>query len=95
LQYLKYAWLKQVDGKNGLRCISPWNNGYFGPIGGAIATIQKENFTPNQLASKVMTDYKIFTVAIDHPIVKGVRVTPHLSNAIEDISYFAESLLKF
>ena len=95
LQYLKYAWLKQVDGKNGLRCISPWNNGYFGPIGGAIATIQKENFTPNQLASKLMDDYKIFTVAIDHPIVKGIRVTPHLSNKIEDISYFVASLLKF
>jgi selenocysteine lyase/cysteine desulfurase len=92
LQYLKYAWLKQVDGKNGLRCISPWNSK---TQGGAIATIQKENFSPNQLSAKLMDDYKIFTVAIDHPIVKGIRVTPHLSNKIEDISYFAESLLKF
>jgi len=92
LQYLKYAWLKQVDGKNGLRCISPWNSK---TQGGAIATIQKENFSPNQLSAKLMDDYKIFTVAIDHPIVKGIRVTPHLSNKIEDIFYFAESLLKF
>ena len=81
-----------MDGKNGLHCISPWNSK---TQGGAIATIQKENYTPNQLSAKLMTDYKIFTVAIDHPIVKGVRVTPHLSNAIEDISYFAASLLKF
>ena len=92
LQYLKESWLSKVDGKNGLHCISPWNSK---TQGGAIATIQKENYTPNQLSAKLMTDYKIFTVAIDHPIVKGVRVTPHLSNAIEDISYFAASLLKF
>lgn len=92
LQFLKETWLKQVDGVNGIRCISPWRDKL---KGGAIATIQKENYTPNELSTKLMKDFKIFTVGIDHPVVKGVRITPHLSNSIADIQLLSEVLLKF
>ncbi|MSP57285.1 MAG: aminotransferase class V-fold PLP-dependent enzyme [Flavobacteriaceae bacterium] len=52
--------------------------------GGAIATAAIDGYTPTELSSILMTKFTIFTVGINHPIVRGVRVTPHLSNAAAD-----------
>jgi selenocysteine lyase/cysteine desulfurase len=58
----------------------------------AIANFGIKNYTPQQLADKLLADYKIFTVAIDHPFIKGVRVTPHLYNSPEDIDKLIEAI---
>jgi selenocysteine lyase/cysteine desulfurase len=39
-----------------------------------------------------MKQHKIFTVAIDHPVIKGIRVTPHLYTSIEEINTFTALL---
>lgn len=52
--------------------------------GGAIATISLNGFTPVELAKVLIEKYQIFTVGIDHPIIKGIRITPHLSSSITD-----------
>ena len=49
----------------------------------AIANIAMEGFTPGELAETLLKEHGIFTVAIDHVAVKGIRVTPHLYNTIE------------
>jgi selenocysteine lyase/cysteine desulfurase len=41
-------------------------------------------YSPVELAQTLMNKHKIFTVGIDHPVIKGIRVTPHLSNSVED-----------
>lgn len=91
LQYLKEMFLSKVDGKNGIKCISPWEDKN---RGGAVFCIQKEGFTPAEFATKIMKDFRIFTVGIDHPVVKGVRVTPHLSNTIDDVNRFTDVILR-
>lgn len=52
--------------------------------GGAIATAYVNGYSPVELAQTLMNKHKIFTVGIDHPVIKGIRVTPHLSNSVED-----------
>jgi len=88
---LKEMFLSKVDGKNGIKCISPWEDKN---RGGAVFCIQKEGFTPAEFATKIMKDFRIFTVGIDHPVVKGVRVTPHLSNTIDDVNRFTDVILR-
>jgi selenocysteine lyase/cysteine desulfurase len=52
--------------------------------GGAIATAALSGYTPTELANTLMSKFGIFTVGIDHPVIRGVRVTPHLSNSTSD-----------
>jgi len=52
--------------------------------GGAIATAALSGYTPTELANTLMNKFGIFTVGIDHPVIRGVRVTPHLSNSTSD-----------
>ena len=59
---------------------------------GAIDNIGVKGYTPQQLADKLLKDYKIFTVAIDHRYIKGVRVTPHLYTSLDDLDKFVEAI---
>jgi len=52
--------------------------------GGAIATASLSGYTPTELANTLITQFGIFTVGIEHPVIRGVRVTPHLSNSNSD-----------
>lgn len=52
--------------------------------GGAIATAAVSGYTPTELANTLMNRFGIFTVGIDHPVIRGVRVTPHLSSSVAD-----------
>lgn len=52
--------------------------------GGAIATAGLNGYTPTELSATLMSKYQIFTVGIEHPVVSGVRITPHLSNSADD-----------
>ena len=91
LQYLKESFLSKVDGQNGIQCISPWRDI---DRGGAVFCIQKQGMKPAEFAKKIMKDFRIFTVGIDHPVVQGVRITPHLSNTIDDVNRFVDVMLK-
>jgi 7-keto-8-aminopelargonate synthetase-like enzyme len=48
--------------------------------------------SPAELAAE-LKELGIFTVAIDHPVVKGVRITPHLSNTLDDCLALNRALL--
>lgn len=52
---------------------------------GAISTFSIEGKSPNQIADSLENEFNIFSVAINHPVIKGVRITPQLSNSIEDV----------
>jgi len=60
--------------------LCPWENP---EQSGAIVTVAVKGLTPQQLAAS-LKKVGVFTVAIDHPVVKGVRITPHLSNTPAD-----------
>jgi selenocysteine lyase/cysteine desulfurase len=58
----------------------------------ALANISIQGFTPDELSKKFLDDYNIFTVAIDHPAIKGVRVTPHLYTSTEELDLFIKAI---
>ncbi len=58
----------------------------------AIANVGIEGISPAELAEILYKRYKIFTVAIDHTAIKGVRVTPHLYTTTSELDNFVKAL---
>ena len=58
----------------------------------AIANVAIEGYTPNELSKAFMDKYRIFTVAINNEVVKGVRVTPHLYTTLKDLDLLVKAI---
>jgi selenocysteine lyase/cysteine desulfurase len=58
----------------------------------AIANVGIEGMDPGKLAEVLMQKYRIFTVAIGHSGVFGVRVTPHLYTTTTELDVFVNAL---
>ncbi len=58
----------------------------------AIANVGVKGVNPNDLAKRLLDQYRIFTVAIDRPGVSGVRVTPHLYSTTHELDLFVKAL---
>jgi len=89
LKYLMHYWVSKVALLSKVTIHTPWEEA---TRCSAIVNVGIEGFTPAQLAEKLLTDFKIFTVAIDHPIVKGVRVTPHLYTSIDELDAMVNAI---
>lgn len=58
----------------------------------ALANIGIHGMKPSEISQTLMQKHKIFTVAIDHPVIKGIRVTPHLYTSKMEIAKFEEAM---
>jgi selenocysteine lyase/cysteine desulfurase len=60
----------------------------------AIANVGIRNIPPADLATRLLTQYKIYTVAIDSPAanVRGVRVTPNVFTSPEELDGLVRAL---
>ncbi|QIP12067.1 aminotransferase class V-fold PLP-dependent enzyme [Spirosoma aureum] len=58
----------------------------------AIANVGITGKKPAELAKLLFDKYKIFTVAIESPTVRGVRVTPHLYTTTSELATFVRAL---
>ena len=90
LHYLKSYWLSEVTKNPRVKSNTPISE----KRSCAIANISVEGFSATELASKLFSDYKIFTVAIEHPAIQGIRVTPHLFTSIDDLDKLIEAIKK-
>jgi selenocysteine lyase/cysteine desulfurase len=68
---------------------TPWNQE---GRNSAIATVNHNSLSPGQFAALLFDQHKIFTVAIEHPVVNGIRITPHLYTAPSDIDALVQAL---
>jgi selenocysteine lyase/cysteine desulfurase len=91
LKYLMHRWVSKVALLPKIQINTPWDEA---TRCSAIANVSVEGLSPAQLADKLINEFKIFTVAIDHPVVKGVRITPHLYNSPADVDALAAVLQK-
>jgi len=89
LRYLMQYWTSKVFNVPKIKLNTPWKDI---TRCGAIANIAIEGYTPGKLAEILFSKYRIFTVAIEHPAINGVRITPHLSNTIEDLDALVSAL---
>jgi len=58
----------------------------------AIANVGVKGYTPQQLAKTLFEKYKIWTVAIDIPSVKGCRITPNIYTTTEELDELVNAL---
>jgi len=58
----------------------------------AIANVGVERIEPKQLAIHLMKHYKIWTVAIDRPGVKGCRITPNIFTTTRECDQLVAAL---
>lgn len=58
----------------------------------AIANVGLANLEPQALAKALLERYRIYTVAIDHANVHGVRVTPHLYTTTAGLDALVKAL---
>lgn len=89
LKYLMRRWASEASITPGLRVLSPWNQE---SRNSAIATLAHESLSPGQFATLLFDKHKIFTVAIEHPVVNGIRITPHLYTSLDDVDALVQAL---
>lgn len=57
-----------------------------------IANVGIQGITPGDLATRLLKEHKIFTVAIDYANVHGCRITPNLYTTTEELDSFVHAL---
>jgi selenocysteine lyase/cysteine desulfurase len=57
-----------------------------------IANVGIEGISPADLAKRLMTEHKVFTVAIDYANVHGCRITPNLYTTTKELDQFVQAL---
>jgi len=88
LRYLKNYWASKVSELPKAIVNTPLDDDKSCGLG----NVGVKGLTPSALADILFDKYKIFTVAINHKTVKGVRVTPHLYTTINDLDIFVEAM---
>jgi len=90
LHYLKNYWATRVKDLPHIELNTSLQPGH----SCAIANVGVKGMHPSVLAETLMQDHNIFTVAIERHTLKGVRVTPHLYNTVEEVEALVRALEK-
>ena len=80
-QYLQNYWTDKVRGIKNIRLNTPEDK----KRSCAIANVAVEGYSPQKLAETLFENYKIWTVAINRPTVKGCRITLNIYTSTEDL----------
>jgi selenocysteine lyase/cysteine desulfurase len=88
LKYLTDYWVSKVKDNPKISFNTSFKNGKYG----AIANVKIDGLTAKEIQKKLFSDYKIYTIAIDHDEVKGVRVSPNIFTSLKELDLLAEAL---
>jgi len=81
LKFLQQYWTSQLRGLPRVAINTPADMNRHGGIG----NVGIEGTDPNELADTLFRDYRIFTVGIGLPGVRGLRITPNLYTTTEEL----------
>jgi selenocysteine lyase/cysteine desulfurase len=81
LKFLQHYWTSQVRNLPRVVVNSPAEMSRHGGIG----NVGIEGIEPAVLAARLMQEYQIFTVAIDRPGVRGLRITPNVYTTTDEL----------
>ena len=90
LRYLQRYWSDQVRNHPGIVVNTPEDL----ERSCAIANVGIEGMKPADMAKKLLSDHKIWTVAIDYANVHGCRITPNVFTSTEELDNFVSALKK-
>jgi selenocysteine lyase/cysteine desulfurase len=88
LRYLQTYWTSKVRDIKGITLNTPQE----AERNCAIANVQVDRLTPNELADQLLQKYKIYTVAINTETVKGCRVTPNVFTTLAELDSLVKAL---
>jgi len=88
LKYLQHYWTSQLRGHPGVVVNTPADMSRHGGIG----NVGIEGMEPADLASRLMDEYRIFTVAINRPGVRGLRITPNIYTTTAELDALVHAI---
>jgi selenocysteine lyase/cysteine desulfurase len=88
LRYLQNYWTSSVRNIPKIIVNTPADNNR----SCGIANVGIEGITPGDLATRLLKEHKVFTVAIDYANVHGCRITPNLYTTTEELDSFILAL---
>lgn len=90
LRYLKNYWCEKLINNSRIKLNISLKPEYSCALG----NFSIEGIDPEVVASKLMGEHQIHTVAIKWETISGVRVTPHVYTSTKDLDRFVESVTK-
>jgi selenocysteine lyase/cysteine desulfurase len=84
LHFLQRYWTEQLRDVPGVIVNTPADPARHGGIG----NVGLEGWAPRDLAKTLLDEHRIFTVGIDRPGVRGLRITPNLYTTLEELDTF-------
>lgn len=84
LHFLQRYWSEQLRAAPGVVVNTPADPARHGGIG----NVGLERWDPRDLAKTLLEEHRIFTVGIDRPGVRGLRVTPNLYTTLDELDAF-------
>ncbi|MFT4565337.1 MAG: selenocysteine lyase/cysteine desulfurase [Saprospiraceae bacterium] len=88
LRYIQRYWTDQVRDIDGINVNTPRE--LHRSCG--IANVGIEGIAPSILAKRLMSEFNIWTVAINQPPVIGCRITPNIYTSLEELDTFVAAL---
>ncbi len=88
LRYLQHYWTSRVRDLPNIVVNTPADQSRHCAIG----NVGVESLEPGELSKTLLEKYRIWTVAINRPGVRGVRITPNIYTTTEELDTFVEAL---
>ncbi len=88
MKYLQQYWTSKVRNIKGIIVNTPKDE----PRACGIANVGIEGIKPAELATRLLKEFNIFTVAIDYANVHGCRITPNVYTTTEELDVFVAAL---
>lgn len=88
LRYLKQYWTSRVKDVPGIVLNTPFEE----ERSSAIANVGIEGIDSSEMADVLFDKYRIWTVAIDRPGVRGCRITPNVFTTTSELDALVEAL---
>ena len=88
LKFLQHYWTSKLRGLPRVVINTPADMNRHGGIG----NVGIEGIDPRELADTLFNDYRIFTVGIDRPGVRGLRITPNLYTTTEELDALVNAI---
>ena len=88
LKYLQHYWTSQLRGLPRVVINTPVEMERHGGIG----NVGIEDIEPAELAKRLMQEYRIFTVAINRPGVRGLRITPNIYTTLAELDSLVHAI---
>ena len=88
LKYLQHYWTSQLRGLPHVVVNTPEEISRHGGIG----NVGIEGIEPADLATRLMKEYQIFTVAINRPGVRGLRITPNIYTTTAELDSLVHAI---